>query len=351
MAENKDALNVRRLVGAILLTIFAIGTLGYSQSLMGIAWLGVIRQYQQFLYFYSAWSIGLAIWYFVTLKKQPNKKAELIVKIIFFVVIALNAIYAAMLDYSNATCLGVVLMICYSIGCPWGKKGYKHNPYSEILENKTLDSNNNNTQSWYKTWWVWLVIILAILIFSIGFFLLTDGSVRNGANTTSPLTTKQKTDKNSIEVDYKKYKISALKTYKVNYTNDEWQGADIKISKIVIYKTIKPYKFHSSNDGNFKLNGFARVYMSIKSKEDISAYPTQGTFSYSNGEQHGVDSTENWDGDINEGVVKSGTITVPIEKINSTSSLKSIRMKFDASEQDADDDSGYKTYDLTIDLK
>ncbi len=127
--KQNNSLNVRRLVGAILLALFAIGILGYSQSLLGIAWVGKVRQFQQFLYFYGAWAIGLAIWYFVTLKKTPNKKAELIVKVIFFVVIGLNAFYAAMLDYSDATIYGVVLMIIYAIGCPWGKAGYSKHPY------------------------------------------------------------------------------------------------------------------------------------------------------------------------------------------------------------------------------
>ena len=68
---------------------------------------------------------------------------------------------------------------------------------------------------------------------------------------------------------------------------------------------------------------------------------------YSNGEQHEADSMEDWDGDINDGIKKSGTITLPIQKLSSTSSLKSIRMKFDASSQDEDNESMDKTFDLT----
>lgn len=49
--KQNNSLNVRRLVGAILLALFAIGILGYSQSLLGIAWVGKVRQFQQFLYF------------------------------------------------------------------------------------------------------------------------------------------------------------------------------------------------------------------------------------------------------------------------------------------------------------
>lgn len=149
----------------------------------------------------------------------------------------------------------------------------------------------------------------------------------------------------------KKYQIKAMKTFNVNYTDSSWQGADIKINKIVVYKAAKPYKYSSANDGKFTLNGFVRIYMTIKTKEDISIYPTQGTYNYSNGEQHDAEGNENWDGDINEDVVKSGSITVPVENLPSTSSLKKIRMKFHGNAQDTDDDSLDKDFDFTVDLK
>ena len=354
--KQNNSLNVRRLVGAILLALFAIGILGYSQSLLGIAWVGKVRQFQQFLYFYGAWAIGLAIWYFVTLKKTPNKKAELIVKVIFFVVIGLNAFYAAMLDYSDATIYGVVLMIIYAIGCPWGKAGYSKHPYQDITEesNQTAvnNSTNDNSKPWYKTPSTWVIIVLSVLVLSMGFFILTDGSFRDSSNNNSfDSHQSSSSDNHSLKVDYKSYKIKAIKTYRVNYTDHSWDGGDVKINKIVIYQTAKPYKYDSANDGKFTIHGFAKIYMSVKAADDISIYPTQGTYSYSNGEQHEADIMEDWDGDINDGIKKSGTITLPIQKLSSTSSLKSIRMKFDASSQDEDNESMDKTFDLTIDLK
>lgn len=354
--KQNNSLNVRRLVGAILLALFAIGILGYSQSLLGIAWVGKVRQFQQFLYFYGAWAIGLAIWYFVTLKKTPNKKAELIVKVIFFVVIGLNAFYAAMLDYSDATIYGVVLMIIYAIGCTWGKAGYSKHPYQDITEesNQTAvnNSTNDNSKPWYKTPSTWVIIVLSVLVLSMGFFILTDGSFRDSSNNNSfDSHQSSSSDNHSLKVDYKSYKIKAIKTYRVNYTDHSWDGGDVKINKIVIYQTAKPYKYDSANDGKFTIHGFAKIYMSVKAADDISIYPTQGTYSYSNGEQHEADSMEDWDGNINDGIKKSGTITLPIQKLSSTSSLKSIRMKFDASSQDEDNESMDKTFDLTIDLK
>lgn len=354
--KQNNSLNVRRLVGAILLALFAIGILGYSQSLLEVAWVGKVRQFQQFLYFYEAWAIGLAIWYFVTLKKATNKKAESIVKVIFFIVIGLNAFYAAMLDYTDATVYGIVLMIFYAIGCPWGKKGYHKHPYQNFIEESdqtsVANTASNNLTPWYKTPSTWIIIVLFILVLSMGFFILTDGSFRSSSNSDS-LDTAQKASAQShtLKVDYKNYKIKAIKAYRVNYTDHSWDGGDVNINKIVIYQTAKPYKYDSANDGKFTIHGFAKIYMSVKAADDISIYPTQGTYSYSNGEQHEGDSMENWDGDINDGIKKSGTITLPIQKLTSTSSLKSIRMKFDASSQDEDSQSMDKTFDLTINLK
>lgn len=353
--EQNNTLNVRRLVGAILLAIFAVGIIGYSQYLLGIAWVGRVRQFQQFLYFDGAWATGLAIWYFVTLKRPANKKAELIVKIIFFIVIGLNAIYGAILDYSDAAVYGVALMIFYAIGCPWGKLGYRKHPYQDVdvpADDKQAVKTAQpvSHKPWYKTWSTWVIIVLSILVISMGFFILTDGSFRDSSD--SDANTSQNTNNgHTLSVDYKKYQIKAMKNYRVDYTDHSWDGGDVRINKVIIYQTAKPYMFSSSNDGKFNIHGFARIYMTVKADDDVSIYPTQGTYNYSDGEQHGVDSSESWDGDINDGTTKSGTVTIPIQHLKNTSSLKSIRMKFDASAQDDDDDSLDKTFDLTVDLK
>lgn len=126
--EN-HTLNVRWLVGGILMAIGAVGGFTEAQSVSGAAMFGVIREYQQFLYFGAAWALGLAIWYLVTLKKPTSKKAELIVKIIFYIVIGANAIFAFAEDMSNAGVYLVILIIVYSCACPWGKAGYKKHPY------------------------------------------------------------------------------------------------------------------------------------------------------------------------------------------------------------------------------
>lgn len=128
--KSENSLNVRRMVGAILLALGAIGGFSESQSVSGLAMFGLVRQYQTFLYFFSAWALGLAIWYFVTLKKPTNRKAEKIVKIIFYIVVGANVLFAFMSDMANAGVFGIVLIIIYTCAAPWGKLGYKKHPYS-----------------------------------------------------------------------------------------------------------------------------------------------------------------------------------------------------------------------------
>lgn len=127
--KGEHSLNIRRMVGAILLAVGAIGGFSESQSVSGLAMFGLVRQYQTFLYFFSAWALGLAIWYFVTLKKPTNKKAEKIVKIIFYIVVGINVIVAFISGMGNAGVFGLILIIVYTCAAPWGKLGYKKHPY------------------------------------------------------------------------------------------------------------------------------------------------------------------------------------------------------------------------------
>lgn len=156
----------------------------------------------------------------------------------------------------------------------------------------------------------------------------------------------------TIEVNYDKYDVKSSKTYKVDFSNDEWAGTNIKIDSVKVYKLAKTYKYDSANDGNFDVNGFVQVHMSVSPTRDIQAYPTQGTMIYSNGEQHGADSSESWDGDIANGATKTGTITVPVSSLDKVDSLSSIRFKFDAyyDTDDYEDDNANHTYDLTLNL-
>ncbi|APG70276.1 hypothetical protein [Lactobacillus delbrueckii] len=218
----------------------------------------------------------------------------------------------------------------------------------------------SNKKPFYKQWWA--VTIAFIFVFFVGYIFGSaasssddsndEASVASSSKSSSKSTTDDKSSgknnaKKTLTVSYKNYEISSEKTFKPNYTNNSWAGGSVSVDSITLYKTAKAYNYDSANDGKFTIQGFMQIHYVIKTKADVSVYPTQGTYIYSNGEQHGADSTESWDGDISKNVTKQGTVTVPVEKI---SSVNSVRVKFDASGQDFSDDSLDHDFDFTITL-
>lgn len=218
----------------------------------------------------------------------------------------------------------------------------------------------SNKKPFYKQWWA--VTIAFIFVFFVGYIFGSaasssddsndEASVARSSKSSSKSTTDDKSSgknnaKKTLTVSYKNYEISSEKTFKPNYTNNSWTGGSVSVDSITLYKTAKAYNYDSANDGKFTIQGFMQIHYVIKTKADVSVYPTQGTYIYSNGEQHGADSTESWDGDISKNVTKQGTVTVPVEKI---SNVNSVRVKFDASGQDFSDDSLDHDFDFTITL-
>lgn len=218
----------------------------------------------------------------------------------------------------------------------------------------------SNKKPFYKQWWA--VTIAFIFVFFVGYIFGSTASSSDDSNDEAPVASSSKSSsksttddkssgknnaKKTLTVSYKNYEISSEKTFKPNYTNNSWAGGSVSVDSITLYKTAKAYNYDSANDGKFTIQGFMQIHYVIKTKADVSVYPTQGTYIYSNGEQHGADSTESWDGDISKNVTKQGTVTVPVEKI---SSVNSVRVKFDASGQDFSDDSLDHDFDFTITL-
>lgn len=218
----------------------------------------------------------------------------------------------------------------------------------------------SNKKPFYKQWWA--VTIAFIFVFFVGYIFGSaasssddsndEASIASSSKSSSKSTTDDKSSgknnaKKTLTVSYKNYEISSEKTFKPNYTNNSWAGGSVSVDSITLYKTAKAYNYDSANDGKFTIQGFMQIHYVIKTKADVSVYPTQGTYIYSNGEQHGADSTESWDGDISKNVTKQGTVTVPVEKI---SNVNSVRVKFDASGQDFSDDSLDHDFDFTIKL-
>ncbi|MEN2515780.1 hypothetical protein [Lactobacillus johnsonii] len=51
----------------------------------------------------------------------------------------MNVLFAFASGISNAGGFGIGLMIAYSIGCPWGKQGYKKHPYPVSKEKEAAE--------------------------------------------------------------------------------------------------------------------------------------------------------------------------------------------------------------------
>lgn len=208
---------------------------------------------------------------------------------------------------------------------------------------KKIKDENGDTyvevKPWYKHWWAWAIAV--VVLFCI--FAAIGGSSESGSKEGSGSAAQTPS---SITVDYDHYDVKSDKIYKVNYLNKDWDGADVSINKITVYKLSKPYKYDSSDNGKYKIRGFIKIHMKTKANSDISIYPEQGTANFNN-EQESADG-ETWDGDINKHAVKSGNVYFPVKNLSKPTDIKSLRFKFDANGQKSFEDS--HTYDITLNL-
>ncbi|MCC4346153.1 hypothetical protein [Limosilactobacillus reuteri] len=213
------------------------------------------------------------------------------------------------------------------------------------MAKKITDKDGNvyvQKKAWYKRWWVWVIIAIVALIL-IGS--LSGNSSNSKAGSGSGSNT-QISSPSKITVDYDDYNVKSSKTYKVDYSNNDWDEADVKINKVTVYKLAKPYKFDSANDGKYDINGFIKLDMTIKANGDISIYPQQGTAVIGSEQEEAVG--ESWDGDINKGAEKSGEVYIPVKDLEKTTSISNIRFKFSGNDQN--DMESDHDYDLTLNL-
>lgn len=212
------------------------------------------------------------------------------------------------------------------------------------MAKKFTDKNGDTyveVKPWYKRWWVWILAIVVLFII-IGAVSGSNDSSNSKSGTASKDTTSTPT---SIDVDYNHYNVKESKNYNASITNNDWDGATVKIDKITIYKLSKSYKLDTS-DGDKHINGFIKLNMSVKANRDISAYPQQGTANFNSQQQ--TATGESWDGDINKGAKKSGAVWIPVENLKDTKSISQLRFKFHANGQkDFEDD---HDYDINLNL-
>lgn len=161
-----------------------------------------------------------------------------------------------------------------------------------------------------------------------------------------------KTDnKNEIELNDDKIDIKDSKKYSTTYSDSSWAGTTVKIDKVTVYKTDGEYS--DGDDGKF--NGIAKVHFDIKAGRDISMYASQATLNTNDGQQVDADTydSDDFDGDLNSGAHTDGDVYFLLPKLDSVSSLKTLRLKFtsDYDTDDYDDDNSDHSYDVTVNLQ
>lgn len=158
-------------------------------------------------------------------------------------------------------------------------------------------------------------------------------------------------NKNQIELDDDKIDIKDSKEYSTTYSDSSWAGTTVKIDKVTVYKTDGEYS--DGDDGKF--NGIVKVHFDIKAGRDISMYASQATLNTNDGQQVDADTydSDDFDGDLNSGAHTDGDVYFLLPKLDSVSSLKTLRLKFtsDYDTDDYDDDNSDHSYDVTVNLQ
>ncbi len=198
-----------------------------------------------------------------------------------------------------------------------------------------------------------LVTILFVVI-----WLLVLGPVENALNPSSTDSEAKQSESSStdndkyVRLDGHKIYYTASKKYSISGSEDtSWPAATADINNVIVYKIESGYTYGSKRGGK-KVQGMVAINVKVKALKDIDVNMDSATVSIpSIDEQHDIETKEDWD-DQDKGISKSGTLYVPIYKMHSINSIKSLRLKFDCTQQDTDDVDNYDhTYDMTIDLK
>lgn len=198
-----------------------------------------------------------------------------------------------------------------------------------------------------------LVTILFVVI-----WLLVLGPVENALNPSSTDSEAKQSESSStdndkyVRLDGHKIYYTASKKYSISGSEDtSWPAATADINNVTVYKIESGYTYGSKRGGK-KVQGMVAINVKVKALKDIDVNMDSATVSIpSIDEQHDIETKEDWD-DQDKSISKSGTLYVPIYKMHSINSIKSLRLKFDCTQQDTDDVDNYDhTYDMTIDLK
>lgn len=205
---------------------------------------------------------------------------------------------------------------------------------------------------WYKRWWVW-VIVAVVAIGIIGAMSSGDGG--DSSDSSSSDTASSKANSNHLRLDGEDIYYTNSKKYKVKDNADtSWPNATAKVNSVTIYKVEKGYTYGTKR-GKKAIQGMLAINVTVKALKDIQVLMNIATVSIpSINEQHEVETKEDWD-DIDQGISKTGTVYIPIYKLNNVKDVKEVRFKFDCqsnSDNDDDDIDNYDhTYNINLDLE
>lgn len=286
----------------------------------------------------------VGIFFFKTNKGPIYKQNELALKIAFYILSAIELIFSATIN-SSFVWATILIIIFYSAGAPWGKQGYSNQGYSSQEPKVILK----------KKWWFYLAIVALgffTMTFSIsGYNQMTDTHSKSASQNSSTTDI----DSNYVRLDGHKIYYTDSKKYTIGGNPDtSWSAASAKVNSVTVYKIEKGYSYGTKRGGK-STQGLLAINVKVKALKDITVNMDSATVSIpSIDEQHDVETKEDWD-DQDKGISKSGTLYVPIYKLNKINNVKSLRLKFDCQQQDNNDsidaDDFDHTYDMTIDLK
>lgn len=191
---------------------------------------------------------------------------------------------------------------------------------------------------------VWLLVLIPVESS------LQPSSTDSEANQSSSTSTSENNDK-YVRLDGHKIYYTASKQYPISGSADTaWSAATADVKNVTVYKIESGYTYGSKRGGK-KVQGIVAINVKVKALKDITVDMDSATVSIpSIDEQHNIETKDDWD-DQDKGITRTGTLYVPIYKLHSVNSIKSLRLKFDCEQQDTNADDYDHTYDMTIDLK
>ena len=171
-----------------------------------------------------------------------------------------------------------------------------------------------------------LVTILFVIIWACILGPVESSLQPSATNSETNQSSSSSTDNNKyVRLDGHKIYYTASKKYSLNGSADtSWSAATADVNNVTVYKVESGYTYGSKRGGK-KVQGIVAINVKVKALKDITVDMDSASVSIPNiNEQHDIETKMDWD-DQDKGISKSGTLYVPIYKLHSVNSIKSLR--------------------------